>query len=173
MFCRLSHFLILLYSYLALFITYHLFTNIELDALCLVTDRPANGIDTKVRVFISDKCNITALLNMMSKDSKTLDTSNIEIGVIPLRLLHGLEDVSRVAHEHGDEVDNGLQCRGTDYTKSMSVSALIMSKARRCAIMHHGQNIWRLPHGHKSQILTYDHERWRLIFSVGGTICGL
>jgi len=123
-FCRLSHFLILQFSYPALFVCYHLFTNLELDALCSVKDRAANGIDTKVRVFISDRRDITALLNKLSDNSKTLDTSNVAIGVIPLRLPHGLEDVSRVVHEEGDEVEKGSQCSGTDSTKSMSVSAL-------------------------------------------------
>ncbi|KAF8543079.1 Lon protease C-terminal proteolytic domain-containing protein [Trichophaea hybrida] len=77
-----------------------------------------------LRVFISDRRDITSLLNQLSNNSPTLDTSNVAIGMIPLRPPHGLEDASRVIHEEGDEVEKGSQSSGTDSTKSISATAL-------------------------------------------------
>lgn len=75
-----------------------------------------------VRIFISDRRDITSLLNKLSDNTPTLDATNVAIGVIPLR--PPLEDPTRVVHEEGDEVEKGSQSSGTDSTKSISAAAL-------------------------------------------------
>lgn len=74
------------------------------------------------RIFISDRRDITSLLNKLSDNTPTLDATNVAIGVIPLR--PPLEDPTRVVHEEGDEVEKGSQSSGTDSTKSISAAAL-------------------------------------------------
>ncbi|KAA8893164.1 Lon protease C-terminal proteolytic domain-containing protein [Sphaerosporella brunnea] len=75
-----------------------------------------------LRIYISDRRDITSLLNKLSNNSSTLDATNVAIGLIPLR--PPTEDSTRVIHEEGDEYEKDSSSRGTFSTKSLSQSAL-------------------------------------------------
>ncbi|KAI5805141.1 Lon protease C-terminal proteolytic domain-containing protein [Geopyxis carbonaria] len=61
-----------------------------------------------LRIFISDRQDITSLLNKLSNGSSTLDVSNVAIGCIPLKppVVMNEDDEQRVVHEEGDEVES-------------------------------------------------------------------
>ncbi|TGZ80857.1 ATP-dependent protease La [Ascodesmis nigricans] len=60
-----------------------------------------------LRIFISERHDITSLLNKLSNNSSTLDASNIAIGCVPLKVPASLntDDKKRLVHEEGDEVE--------------------------------------------------------------------
>lgn len=60
-----------------------------------------------LRIFISDRHDITSLLNKLSNNTTSLDASNIAVGCVPLKVPSSLDDVDRkrLVHEEGDEVE--------------------------------------------------------------------